>query len=120
MSEWQKPVGFWYNAGSDPNDNPDASKKKVQKLQVSLPVKKRKPRSTDDPELFNPLDTPYASKNVGKWVTEVTLIQNSGRVIRSFREKKSLLAKIDRQQLKTRDLINQANNEKAKQVRSDK
>ena len=54
---------------------------------------------------MNHIDPAYGANYIGMWVSEISLIKNSGRVIRSFREKKSLLNKIELQQGKTQSLM---------------
>ena len=97
-STWEKPADFLETGEAS------SSARNVQKraapLQVSLPVRRRKARLFDDATTMEDLMNSYASKYVGKWVTEVSVIQNSGKVIRSFREKKSLLTRIERQREK--------------------
>ena len=58
----------------------------------------------------------YACDYVGKWITEVSLIKNAGRVIRSFREKKSLLDRIEMQRQKVIILRSEYNNEQVQFV----
>ena len=74
----------------------EQSKNKNRPLQVSLPVMKRRNHDPTDEAHA------YASKYIGFWITEVSLIQNSGRVITAFREKRSLLDMIERQREEVR------------------
>ncbi|GMH85714.1 hypothetical protein TrST_g4791 [Triparma strigata] len=98
-SVWERPLEFFYNDPQEQDDananaNAKTNNKKLQPLQVSLPVMKRRNHDPDNETHA------YASEYVGKWLTEVSLIKNAGRVIRSFREKRSLLDQIEMQRQK--------------------